>query len=335
MTTSSEPAPADMLASGPALRLACRTSGDTEGSYDYARLDLSPLGARRLLAYRPVFARVKEHDDRLYCLEFFDYEVSYGSSLGGDGIEDGDEKEWHSIPAEVEMSGYSGDHTRAAAETMKVTADGVLWCAHAKHGDGAFETPEISWAALNKVAAGENPFPPPVPEDGEDEEEVDSEYGRCRECGRLMLITPDGVSHHLQDRSTTEVDHDQDARHVAVMDEDDEAEVKAMTEPVKCSRCNTTYDEAKGDGFDGLCPECADETEPEDEDEDEFEGLDEEGIIANRGWNEDTMLVLQRRYIEQGSPGNYEDWLRQLAREEEAEYRASLKPKKDAHSEGD
>ena len=36
----------------------------------------------------------------------------------------------------------------------------------------------------------------------------------------------------------------------------------APDEPVTCSRCGAVYDEATGDGYCGLCPECADATEP-------------------------------------------------------------------------
>ncbi len=32
---------------------------------------------------------------------------------------------------------------------------------------------------------------------------------------------------------------------------------------IECDRCHKRYDEAKGDGYCGLCPKCADETEPE------------------------------------------------------------------------
>ena len=35
-----------------------------------------------------------------------------------------------------------------------------------------------------------------------------------------------------------------------------------MIGPHNCDRCGETYDEAKGDGYCGLCPSCADATEP-------------------------------------------------------------------------
>jgi hypothetical protein len=37
-----------------------------------------------------------------------------------------------------------------------------------------------------------------------------------------------------------------------------------MLEPHNCDRCRKVYDEASGDGYCGLCPSCADATEPED-----------------------------------------------------------------------
>lgn len=38
-------------------------------------------------------------------------------------------------------------------------------------------------------------------------------------------------------------------------------------EPHACDRCGTTYDEAQGDGYCGLCPSCADATEPKGDDD--------------------------------------------------------------------
>jgi hypothetical protein len=42
----------------------------------------------------------------------------------------------------------------------------------------------------------------------------------CRECGNPMCITSAGVSHHLLDEISDEVDHDADADHVAIQDTD-------------------------------------------------------------------------------------------------------------------
>lgn len=40
-----------------------------------------------------------------------------------------------------------------------------------------------------------------------------------------------------------------------------DVEADAYVEPHDCDRCGETYDEAKGDGYCGLCPECADADE--------------------------------------------------------------------------
>lgn len=39
-----------------------------------------------------------------------------------------------------------------------------------------------------------------------------------------------------------------------------------MIEPYACERCGEVYDEAGGDGYMGLCPACADATEPPEDD---------------------------------------------------------------------
>lgn len=41
-----------------------------------------------------------------------------------------------------------------------------------------------------------------------------------------------------------------------------DVDVSEMDEPHACDRCGTVYDEASGDGYAGLCPSCADKTEP-------------------------------------------------------------------------
>lgn len=38
-----------------------------------------------------------------------------------------------------------------------------------------------------------------------------------------------------------------------------------FTMPVECSECGEIYDEARGDGYCGLCPSCADASEPDEE----------------------------------------------------------------------
>lgn len=43
--------------------------------------------------------------------------------------------------------------------------------------------------------------------------------------------------------------------------------IEGMATPVECRRCQEFYDEARGDGYNGLCPSCADATEPKDDDD--------------------------------------------------------------------
>lgn len=40
-----------------------------------------------------------------------------------------------------------------------------------------------------------------------------------------------------------------------------ELDALTMTAPHRCDKCGTLYDEAKGDGYGGLCPSCADKGE--------------------------------------------------------------------------
>lgn len=40
-----------------------------------------------------------------------------------------------------------------------------------------------------------------------------------------------------------------------------------MIEPYTCEECGEEYAEASGEGYAGMCPRCADESEPEGDDE--------------------------------------------------------------------
>ena len=63
----------------------------------------------------------------------------------------------------------------------------------------------------------------------------------------------------------------------------------------------------------------------EDDDADEFAAMPEEDVIARMGWNDDTMLILRKRYIDEGrqKDTSFVGWIRALAREEEAEAAAA------------
>lgn len=93
---------------------------------------------------------------------------------------------------------------------------------------------------------------------------------------RVRIVTPQGVITEVSTLSVgaatlAETDHERvpdaadpydctryhrpDLRH----QDDDGAHPDDMVEPHDCDRCGTTYDEANGDGYCGLCPSCADQ----------------------------------------------------------------------------
>ena len=137
------------------MHLICRTTADS-GFYGFAWLNLTPELAQQLPSYRPVFAQVRSHNDRLYCLEFFDHAVDYGGDFkdakaaAGRDFEEG----WWEVAGDPGLTG--GWPT--CAETMKVTDDGILWAAAPKHGGDYFETRLLTWEDLEAAARGEHPF---------------------------------------------------------------------------------------------------------------------------------------------------------------------------------
>jgi hypothetical protein len=136
--------------------LVCLTT-DRGDDFRYALLNLRPMLATSLLRYRSVYERVNDFDSSLYALEFFDNEVDYGSGLveyDDEDLEGLGEDGWRYIGKDTIIVG----ELLTAVETIKIVNTGVLWSASPKHGEGYFETPEISWEALEEVAAGRNPF---------------------------------------------------------------------------------------------------------------------------------------------------------------------------------
>lgn len=53
------------------------------------------------------------------------------------------------------------------------------------------------------------------------------------------------------------------------MEGDEHYRVEGMEEPHACDSCSEIYDEAGGDGYFGLCPSCADKSEPEEDSNDD------------------------------------------------------------------
>ena len=62
-------------------------------------------------------------------------------------------------------------------------------------------------------------------------------YGNCRECGQRSVIQDDGVSHHISE-STGGTDHEQDAKHVAVV---------SVRRVITVHRLSLQFDNYRGD----------------------------------------------------------------------------------------
>ncbi len=134
--------------------LVCQTTDDT-GGCEFATVEMRPEVARELLRYRPLYQQVAAHDASLYCLEFFDGRAVYGSgfdSIGGTDITGS--ADWYTSQSDPGLNEVTG----VAAATLKVTGQGLLWSASPRHGDGYFETPELTWGQLESLAEGGAPF---------------------------------------------------------------------------------------------------------------------------------------------------------------------------------
>jgi hypothetical protein len=136
------------------LRLICTT---TDGQIIHAILYLTPERARTLLGLAALHKELAGgRVPQLYSIEFFTDEVDYGYFNFNHESNLNSESWFHwayGLPASFHKS-------RTAATTARVTETGVHWSAAPKHGDIYFETREIRWEDLAKVAAGENPFEP-------------------------------------------------------------------------------------------------------------------------------------------------------------------------------
>lgn len=102
----------------------------------------------------------------------------------------------------------------------------------------------------------------------------EADADRCDECGEVE----DHRKHHVgEPASSTRCPAGGDPagcgfEFVAELDSEGFADcpecglffkpMPGMEQPYACDRCGTVYDEASGDGYCGLCPSCADATEP-------------------------------------------------------------------------
>ena len=131
----------------PETVLYCRTT-DNGWGFEYARLRLTPERASTLLSYRDLIAPLAAHDRGFYGIEFFDGLVLFGDVSPDDYVE-------HGFWVEDVHKSILFKEERSSCHMLHVTESGVLWSGHPKHGEGHFETELISWADLERVAAGE------------------------------------------------------------------------------------------------------------------------------------------------------------------------------------
>jgi hypothetical protein len=182
-TTNEPPVPVNPGGGLPLVTLIAQTTAE---DLSHAVLSLTAGDARRLLAYRPVWEAVRGHDVDLYCLEFFDYRVTYLDSFRDDfpGDPDTDADTWYlarpGTRAAADAAQERDEAIGVAAPTLKVTRDGVLWDASHKHTGGSWETPELSWEQLEALARGETPFelvPDQIEPDDEEDDDDDAGTG--------------------------------------------------------------------------------------------------------------------------------------------------------------
>lgn len=134
----------------------CRTAGDESDYYAVARVILTPETAHSLLGYRDLVAAAKAYDGSFYALVFFDHTPDFGeypsAILHEDDLEHG---EWAVVeePPEFELQ-----TTEARPSSLYVKEDGVYWVGTNKYASGEFETETLSWAELEAVENGEDPF---------------------------------------------------------------------------------------------------------------------------------------------------------------------------------
>lgn len=160
----------------PKTLLLARTNGCSEENgngnhYDNTLLELTQRAAQRLLTLRGLFASFQEQlagtylECRgFYSIEAFDYSVDVGPKIIG-SFEDQESFDpyhleydvWYRVPLDTKIH----DHSKADTCCIVITDDGVRWTFYNKYTDAPkMSTPELSWAALQEVAAGRDPFEP-------------------------------------------------------------------------------------------------------------------------------------------------------------------------------
>lgn len=159
------------------IRLICHTTAGNSDfnsldEYNYATISISRGLAKHLLKFRAEWQRLRKLDDVLYCIELFDYKCLYGAASPL-GLRPGkDDDRWYHCAEDPQLD---SDMSSTAADTVKITEDGVIWSASPKHGEGYFETPCLKWLDLEHLSRGKVALPECPLEDEEEEEEEEVE----------------------------------------------------------------------------------------------------------------------------------------------------------------
>jgi hypothetical protein len=136
--------------------LACRAGA---GAYDWgcnAQLYLDARLARDVLQQRAALVAAQAVTTGVLLVGLYDYSVDWVEDAAP--YDDLDlEYEWELLPADFAAEGHAEKHRlKADVERIELREYGVSWSASV--GDDQVETAEITWAALEAVARGENPF---------------------------------------------------------------------------------------------------------------------------------------------------------------------------------
>ncbi len=129
------------------LQLLCNTNDDSALGADHATICLTKADAQWLT--KCYAAMIKASDSigvSVFALEIFDCAPKFGTVDRYDPNTDGFEV----VPCEQPFS----RECPVECQTVKIMKDGVVWSASHKNGgrNDYFETPELSWAVIEKVA---------------------------------------------------------------------------------------------------------------------------------------------------------------------------------------
>ncbi len=136
------------------MRLACRLiNGDGIG-FEYAIVELTPDYVAQLLRLVDEAEKLTKTHETFCGIEFVDYEVEFGSSLGGletDLPEFGEGRKWIEIPADFEWPKDS--QQSIASLTVVVTKDTIVWRTLGAHDycGPCYETDEMTVEKLRRL----------------------------------------------------------------------------------------------------------------------------------------------------------------------------------------